>query len=235
MNAHQKPSLTELLLDFPAFEGMGPPDVEKIVSRGRLAAVEAGRAVFEQELEANHFFLLVEGYVRVVKTLPDGQQVVVRYFPAGELIGIAPAMNLAVYPASAIAAVDCVLLAWPARLWKEFGDAYPMFSVNALKSVGQRLQESQQKLVEISTERAEKRIAMALLHLGDSVGTPAGEGFTLDFPMSRQDLAEMTATTLHTVSRLMSGWERQGLVELGRRKVVVLSRKGLARLAKSYS
>jgi hypothetical protein len=67
------------------------------------------------------FFLLIEGYVRVVKTLPDGQQVIVRYFPTGELIGIAPAMNLSVYPASAIAVVDCILLAWPERLWKHHG------------------------------------------------------------------------------------------------------------------
>lgn len=226
-----KPSLAELLLDFPPFEGISARDVGNIVSQGRVSTVPAGRAVFEQGVEAHHFYLLVEGYVRVVRTLPDGQQVIVRYFPAGELIGIAPAMNLFVYPASAIAVVDCVVVAWPSRLWKEFSSAYPAFGINALRAVGQRLQDSQARLVEISTRRAEQRIAIALLRLGESVGTPAGEGFTIDFPLSRQDLAEMTATTLHTVSRLLAGWERMGLVESGRQRIVVVSKNGLRRLA----
>lgn len=226
-----KPSLTELLLDYPAFQDMSAYEVEGIVSRGRTCAVAEGRTVFEQGLEVSSFFLLIEGYVRVVKTLPDGQQVIVRYFPTGELIGIAPAMNLSVYPASAIAVVDCILLAWPERLWKQFTATYPAFAANALRLVGQRLQESQTRLVDISTARAERRIAIALLRMGESVGRTKGDGFTIDFPLSRQDLAEMTATTLHTVSRLLAGWERMGLVELGRQKIAVLSRNGLRRLA----
>lgn len=226
-----KPSLADLLLDYPPFAGMSAHDVEDIVSRGRVSTIAEGRAIFEQGMEAKSFFLLIEGYVRVVKTLPDGQQVIARYFPAGELIGIAPAMNLSVYPASAVAVVDCVVLAWAERLWEQFTAAYPAFATNALRLVGQRLQESQARLVDISTERAEQRIAIALLRMGDNLGTARGEGFTIDFPMSRQDVAEMTATTLHTVSRLLAGWERRGLVELGRQKIAVLSRAGLRRLA----
>lgn len=226
-----RPMLPELLLDSDPFAGMTLDEVSAIVSRGRLSNIGEGRSVFEQGFEADHFFLLTEGCVRVVKNLPNGQQVIIRYFPAGELIGIAPAMKLDSYPASAIAVVDCVVLAWPAHLWTSFSDTYPRFAANSLATVGQRLQATQARLIEISTQRAEQRVALALLHIGDSIGRPAGDGFAIDIPLSRQDLAEMTGTTLHTVSRLLAAWEREGLVNLGRQKVDVVSRKALSRHA----
>ena len=53
----------------------------------------------------------------------------------------------------------------------------------------------------------------------------------IDFPISAQDIAEMTGTTLHTVSRIMSAWEASGLVEGGRQRVLVRDRARLAALA----
>lgn len=84
--------------------------------------------------------------------------------------------------------------------------------------------------MEISTKRAEQRVALALLHIGETVGRPKDGGFTIDFPISRQDIAEMTATTLHTVSRLLAEWERAELVSPGRQRVAVLATKELTRL-----
>jgi len=53
-------------------------------------------------------------------------------------------------------------------------------------------------------------------------GKKTEEGILIDFPISRQDIAEMTGTTLHTVSRLLSAWEDHGLVKSGRQKVTVV-------------
>lgn len=230
-----RPFLPELLMGNEPFSGLSLADITAIVSRGRVSGVAAGRAVFEQGFDADSFYFLTEGCVQVVKTQPDGQQVIIRYFPAGQMIGIAPAMNLPAYPASAIAVIDCVVIAWPSHLWAGFSAAYPQFAANALATVGQRLQATQQRLIEISTQRAEQRIALALLRVGENIGKPVGDGFEIDIPMSRQDLAEMTATTLHTVSRLLASWEREGLVRLGRQKVDVLSTRGLARHAAAPS
>ena len=182
-------------------------------------------------MEAASFFLLTEGFVRVVRANPNGEQVVVRFFPAGEIIGVAPALNMSVYPASAIAAIDSVALAWPSVLWSAFCNAYPAFQVNVMASIGRRFVDSQERLVEISTRQAEQRIALALQHIGEMVGNNNGDGFSIDFPISRQDIAEMTATTQHTVSRLISEWERSGIVDLGRQRVNVLSMTALARIA----
>lgn len=74
----------------------------------------------------------------------------------------------------------------------------------------------------MATEQVDQRVAHALLKLVKQTGKKTVEGILIDFPISRQDIAEMTGTTLHTVSRLLSAWEDQGLVKSGRQKVTVV-------------
>jgi CRP-like cAMP-binding protein len=196
--------------------------MDRILGLARSLRIPKDQPIFEQEAQAHSFFLLLDGHVRVVKSTPGGQDVIVRYISAGELIGIAHALGLTAYPATAIAAVDCVVLAWAGNLWAEFAAKYPAFGSNTFKTVGNRLQDAHARVVEMATEQVEQRVANALLKLVRQTGKRTDEGLLIDFPISRQDIAEMTGTTLHTVSRLLVAWEEKGLVKSGRQKVTVV-------------
>jgi CRP-like cAMP-binding protein len=98
---------------------------------------------------------------------------------------------------------------------------FPSLAVSALQTVGSRLQDTQARVIEISNEQVEQRVAHALLRLAKQAGRKVDAGVEIDFPISRQDVAEMTGTTLHTVSRILSAWEQQGLVEGGRQRIVL--------------
>lgn len=210
-----------LIAGLPAFEGIAPDDLDKVLANARSLRVEKDVAIFEQDSAADAFFLLLDGRVRVVKTTPDGQQVIMRYIVPGELMGIAHALGRDTYPASAIAVLDCVVLAWPGRLWGEFATNYPTFGMSTYRTVGARLQDAQTQVVEMATEQVEQRVAYALLRLVRQSGRKTDDGILIDFPISRQDIAEMTGTTLHTVSRLLTAWEEAGLVRSGRKQVSV--------------
>jgi len=220
-----------LIADLPVFSGIAPEDLDYILLNARSQRIAKDTAVFEQDAEALSFFLLLDGHLRVVKSTPDGQQVIVRYISAGELAGIAQAFGRDTYPASAIAAIDCVVLAWPTRLWAEFTARIPGFSANAYKLAGERLQHTHTLVVEMSTQQVEQRVAHTLLRLIRQTGVKTEDGLLIDFPISRQDIAEMTGTTLHTVSRLLTAWEEQGLVKSGRKKVTVIEPHQLLLLA----
>jgi CRP-like cAMP-binding protein len=97
--------------------------------------------------------------------------------------------------------------------------------------IGSRLQEAHQRVRELSTEDVERRVAHALLKLGHDAGVAGKDGVKIDFPMSRQDIAEMTATTLHTVSRIMSAWEAAGVIESGRQRVTIRDQERLKAIA----
>jgi CRP/FNR family transcriptional regulator, nitrogen oxide reductase regulator len=210
-----------LISRLPLFQGMAPEEQSEILRGARSPRYAKDASIFEQDTEAHSFFVLIAGHIRVVRTTPDGQQVIARYISEGEIFGVAAALGRTTYPASAVAAVDCVVLAWPNGLWPELARRFPTFGSTTYQTVGNRLQETQTRVVEMSTEQVEQRVAHALLRLANQNGRKTESGIEIDFPISRQDIAEMTGTTLHTVSRLLTKWEENGIIVSGRQKVTV--------------
>lgn len=222
-----------LISSLPAFSGLAGEDMDAILSRARSSRFAKDSEVFAQEEESKSFFLLLSGHIRVVRTSAEGHQVVARYINEGELFGIAVAMGKTTYPATAVAAVDCVVLSWPNSAWADLQARFPAFGANAYRTIGARLQETQTQVMEMSTQQVEQRIAHALLRIVSQSGRKTSEGIEIDFPITRQDIAEMTGTTLHTVSRLLSAWEDQGIVRGGRQKVTVTDPHALMLVAEN--
>ncbi|PHQ69686.1 MAG: Crp/Fnr family transcriptional regulator [Sneathiella sp.] len=220
-----------LIADVPPFYGIEREKLIALLSMAGSERYEKDRTIFSQGEEAHSFFLLLDGHIRVVRVTPDGDQVIARYISSGEIFGIAHAMGLENYPANAVAAVDCVVLSWSGSLWKTITEKYPTFATNTYKTVGARLQDTQDRVVELATERVEQRVATAILKLANQTGRKTEEGILIDFPISRQDISEMTGTTLHTVSRLLSAWENAGLVKSGRKKITLIEGHKLALIA----
>jgi CRP-like cAMP-binding protein len=220
-----------LIADLPPFAGIGREHLSHFLELAAPCRFDKGGYIFRQGEAAENFYVLLDGYIRVVKMTPNGEQVIARYIASGELFGIAEALGLDAYPANAVAAVDCVALSWPSSIWQETVERFPSFATNTYKTVGTRLQDAQDRIVEMATERVEQRVANAVMKLVQSNGKVTADGVLIDFPISRQDLSEMTGTTLHTVSRLMSGWESMGLVKSGRQKITVTAGDVLTQIA----
>jgi CRP-like cAMP-binding protein len=212
-----------LIAKLPLFADLQAGDLDELLQEARSVRYPKSTHVFEQGGEAVSFFVLLHGHIRAEKSTPDGEKIVVRYVSPGEVFGVAEAIGLKHYPATATAVVDSVALAWPSRAWPRLVASHPRLAMNALQTVGSRLQEAHMRVIEMSTEEVERRVAHALLRLAKQAGRKVDEGVEIDFPISRQDVAEMTGTTLHTVSRILSAWEEQGLTVSGRQRIVVRS------------
>lgn len=210
-----------VIANLPIFAGLAVGRLDDIIKQAQFVRFPKGANVFEQDGEAASFFVLLHGHLRVVKLTAAGQQVVVRFVAQGEIFGIAKAIGRTTYPATASAVVDSVALAWPSSAWPRFVENNPALAENVLRIVGGRLHDAHTRVVEMSTEQVERRVAHALLRLAKQAGRKVEGGVQIDFPISRQDVAEMTATTLHTVSRILSAWEDRGLVDGGRQRIVL--------------
>lgn len=205
----------------PMFAGFSTSDLDAILREARPLRLPKNSNVFEQGEDAHSFFLLLHGHVRASQMTPAGEQILVRYVATGETFGVATAIGLQHYPATATTVDDSIVLAWPSAAWPRLMARYPTLAANTLQTVGARLQETHTRVAEISTEQVERRIAHALLRLAKQSGRQVSAGIQIDFPISRQDVAQMTGTTLHTVSRTLSAWEAKGLVESSRQRIVV--------------
>ncbi|MBA4204269.1 MAG: Crp/Fnr family transcriptional regulator [Polymorphum sp.] len=212
---------------------MSDADLDNVLAMASVRQLPDGATAFMQGIEATEFFCLLSGRLKVIQTTPDGQQVVVRHVNPGDIFGIARAMRRPDYPATATAIVDSLALAWPSNQWEAFIARSPTLALNALQTVGQRLQDAHTRILELSTEEVERRVAHAVLRLVRQAGKKTEEGILIDFPVTRQDIAEMTGTTLHTVSRVMTAWEAKGLVQSSRKRVVVVDPHRLYLLAES--
>lgn len=215
----------------PLFERMSDADVDTFLNLASARRVLQGEAVFKQGQHADSFYLLVSGRLKVTQVTGDGQQVIVRVVHPGELFGFAVALQRTDYPGTATAVTDSVALAWPSELWAQFIEQNGTIAVSAIQTMGRQLEDAHTRIREMSTQEVERRIAHAILRLSLQAGRKEASGVQIAFPISRQDIAEMTGTTLHTVSRILSSWEAQGLVECGRQKVLVRDFSGLSLLA----
>ena len=210
-----------LVANLPLFAGFSADELTEILREARSLRIAKNRNVFAEGEDAHSFFVLLHGHVRASKTTPSGEQVVVRYVAPGETFGVAPAIGLQRYPATATAVDDSVALAWPSAAWPRLVSRFPSLATNTLQTIGSRLQETHTRVVEMSTQQVEQRVAHALLRLAKQAGHKVEHGIEIDFPISRQDIAQMTGTTLHTVSRILSAWEQRGLIESGRQRIVL--------------
>lgn len=225
----------QLIAGFPVFEGFSPEDLAQVLAEARSVRFTKGAMIFDQGAQADSFFLLLHGRVRAYRLTPDGQQIVVRFVGPGELFGIAMAIGSSIYPANAAAVVDSVAIAWPVSAWKKLVAQFPALALNTMHTIGARLQEATTRMTEMATEEVTRRVAHTLLRLAQQAGRKTAGGVLIDFPITRQDIAEMSSTTLHTVSRILSAWEQEGLVESGRQRVLIRDPHRIHLIAESSS
>ena len=226
------PRLDESLLKhLPPFSKLGRRQIRAILDQATSRRYEKGTAIFNEGAPADRFFMLLDGYVRVTRVTAAGDQLTALHIPAGQLLGIARALGRDTYPATATAASDSIALSWPTRLWDEFVAEYDGFATETGKTVGNRVGEIHNRVTELATQQVEQRVANALLRLVNQTGRKVDGGIEIGFPITRQDLSELTATTLHTASRILSAWEKQGLVRSAHRRITVLNAHALVEIS----
>ena len=213
------------------FAGLGQADLEAISARFLPHRRQRDDALLLEGDPAEVYYLIAEGQVKIVQTSPEGSEVILHLLGPGELVGALPNLNDGTYPASAIALGEVLVYAISPREFEAILQRHPRVAVNLLHFAAGKLRAAHDRLRELATERVERRIARTLTRLASQIGRKTERGVLLDATLSRQDLAELSGTSLFTVSRTLKEWERQGLLEAGRERIVLLDTHGLMSLA----
>ena len=214
-------SFERLLSQSFLFRGLNPDDLLPIIQAAHPRTVSQDEFFFHQGAAAMSMYLLIAGKARLLQVTPEGSQVLLRFIASGEMFGGIAFLGEATYPASAQAVSDCTAAYWDGETMAHLMQQFSQIAFNAMRHMADRIEELQDRVRELSTERVERRIANALLRLAQQIGQKTPEGVLINLPLSRQDLAEMTGTTLYTVSRILSRWEQEGIVDTGRERVLI--------------
>ncbi len=176
-------------------------------------------------------YVLTQGQVKLTQLSPDGQQVIMRMLVPGEMFaGIAILSPKKGYPVGAEAMADSCALTWEGKDLRSMADRYPALSLGIMDVMRAYIDEMQARYRELSTKRADQRVARALLRLTTQTGKRLSEG-GIEINILRQDLAQISGATIFTISRIFAKWEQQGLIETGRERIVIHKPHRLVRIA----
>jgi CRP-like cAMP-binding protein len=215
------------------FKDATDEDLRLLAQKGILRSIEEGEFFFFQGDPATYFYVLVTGRAKLLQTNPAGQQVNLRTINEWQMFGALGAVREnAVYPATAQALEPSTALAIESSFLKEMMQTRPYLSQNLMQLMTSYIMEMQERYRELATEKVERRIALTVLRLAAQVGHRTNnEEMAVELPLTRQEVAEASGTTIFTVSRVLADWERRGLIEAGRERVLIRNPHGLVQIS----
>ena len=222
------PALSKKLAETELFTDVPSQGLAEALASARIRHLDKSATIFVQGALAERCHFLLEGRVRILQTDQHGTQVVMRFIGPGEMFGTIGMFTDHRYPAHAVAVSDSMEISWTEAALLELIARYPRIALNLVRIIGGRLRETQDRLREVATQPVEQRIANALLRLAVQTDD---KSMAINFPLSRKDIAEICGTTLHTVSRILTAWEKSSAIATTKQRITIHDLAALRRRA----
>jgi len=223
----------EILAALPVFAGLSDRDWERVGDLFSERQYQKDDYIFLEGEAPEALYVVKNGKVKVLRHSTDGKDVVLRVVGPGELLGTVAVFDGGGYPGTAQAIEDCCLLVIARNDCLTLVSRFPVFALAVINDMGIRLRSSAEQIRSLAVERVEQRIARTLLKLGQTSGTDTADGRVIEMPLTRQDVADMTGTTVETAIRVMSKFRREDLIHTRRGKVVLMQLDALQDIAES--
>lgn len=226
-------SVDQILRETPSFRRLSAEDRQRVAGVARIRSFARGETVFAEGEPSDFFYSVAAGRVKVAKMLPGGKEVILEVFGAGEPLGAVAVYEGRPFPASAIALEETACILIPRAAFFALLEQHPTLVRGILTGLTLRLIELTTRLAELSGGRVEARFARLFLKLAQDIGRPGHDGPFIALPLSRQELADMTGTTIETCIRIMSRWGKEEIVRTDKDGFTVLDTTSLQALANS--
>ncbi len=223
-------SVEELLRSSALYRNLTGEDAQRLAAVSSARTYEKGEALFAEGDPSDYLFTIISGRVKVAKLMSSGKEVILEIFGPGDPVGAVVAYEGRPYPASAVALDKTVCVAVHRSAFFALLERYPSLVRGFLVGMAQRIIELTHRIPEMAAGRVETRFAHLFLKLADRMGRPEAEGTFIPMPLSRQELADLTGTTIETAIRVMSRWGKWNLVRTDRDGFLIQNRESLQQL-----
>jgi CRP-like cAMP-binding protein len=209
------------------FAGLTQAECRDIALAARARMFARDELLFMQGQPVRSLVLIEAGSVKLTQLSPGGSEVILWMNGKGEAVGVQAESAASSHTCSARAMEKSKALVWEYSRLQSVLTEHPQIRKNINQILSNRLQELEERFREIATERVAKRLALTMLRLMKQVGKEQNGGIQIS--LSREELAQMTGTTLFTISRILSKWSEDGFIEPRRESVVIRDAKRLER------
>lgn len=209
--------------------GLSPQQCGEILAYARITRFARNESLFSQDQPIQKLIMIRTGSVKLTQLTPDGKEVILWLNGPGDAVGMHADVDGSNHSCSAHAMERCQVFVWESYLLQMLISRYPQIQINLGRILAGRLSELEERFCEIASERVPKRLALVLIRLIKSVGKESREG--VDVVITREELAQMTGTTLFTISRTLSKWANFGFIAPRREGLVITDPDRLRRHA----
>ena len=224
-------SVLDSLQKSDVFKGLTIEQYQEVLKKSLHKKIQSKSILFHQGDPASMCFLVNHGRLKLTMLNEQGKEAIIRYIGAGDLTAAVAVLKDWDYPVTAESVETSDVIGWDKQTFLGLMRNFPNIANNIVSILLERLDDVQHRYFELCTEQVEKRIARTLLRLMRSAGSKTSEGIHITIPLSRQNIAEYSGTTLFTVSRTLSTWEKEGWIKSGRERITVTDPHALVSFA----
>jgi CRP/FNR family cyclic AMP-dependent transcriptional regulator len=209
------------------FQDLTPAEMEEIDRVTTVTSCRRGKILYMPEDTSEVLFLLKEGRVQLYRISPDGKKLVIGTIGPGAIFGEMALIGQGMHNTFAEAVEACVLYVMSREDVERMLVTKPKVALRIFENLGIRLKEAEARLERIAFKSIPARLASLLLQLADERGSETISGLT------HQDLGEQIGTYRETTTQTLNTFKAEGLIDIGRKRITILDRDGLQRLAGS--
>ena len=212
------------------FEQLAADDLQAIEARSRAREFPRGTPVYLPLDETNSVFLLASGRVKICNLTPEGKQSILAFIEPGELFGELALFDAGPRDEYAETVEKSMIVLIPGEVLQQTMESHPGVGLGVTKLIGLRRRRIEQRLKNLLFLSNRDRLTHLLLELAEQYGAQEKDGLKLRIQLSHQDLANVIGSTRETVTVVLGEMQDEGLLSIGRRRIVI---RDLGRLARS--
>lgn len=213
---------------------MDPAVYRELARVGSVREVRKNDYSFHAGADATDIYLLERGCIKIFGTSPEGTEMLLCVTSAGELYGLSEALRPADEPRHAYDAIACEdsrLFVIPRAQFRSLLLQQPALAIHIIETLSYRLDESRQKLVNLTSTNMAARVARIVLHMTACYGTHVGEAMELGVPLTQQEVADMVGGARQTVNAVLSTLKAEGILSITKQRIRIENQERLAEIA----
>ncbi len=218
-----------IVREFSSLKALNKDELLRMADCKTSYTIKKGEPIFEEGDSVNGIFCVKDGVCKLSKLSANGKDQIVKLVKPGELLGQRSLISDEPANLTAVALEDMEVCFIPKTEIMGFFNQNNQFSMNVMKTICGDLKEADDHMVSMAQKSVKERLAETLLHLEDTFGK--NEDGTLHIQLSREELAGMIGTATESCIRLLSEMNKSGLIGLVGKKIAIIDRNKLKRMA----
>lgn len=212
--------------EIPLLAGLSPSETADVLALGRAMEIEPKTRICTGGDRAESIFVLLSGRVKYSRLTARGEEIILRLFTPYETFGFATLLPDPLnYLGTAEAVSESKLLVWSHDEMFRLSNRHQQIRTNALRISLQLLEAVSERHANLFDGSASRRLARALIDVGYRSGEIHPQG--IDVRITNEQLGSLADVSRFTASRVLSGWNKAGVVTKEREKVRIHSPEGL--------